>query len=372
MSNEAAERITRLNDKIMKVWGERAVAEITAAKPDAPAILRNSLPEFLERIAVALSSRLDRNSSRANWDHDENTRVGQKHGKDRALNTEYSIDQLIFEYHILRQVIFDVMEEEKELSSVEREVIICAVEQAVNDAVTQYDKTHREIKLALTNALAHDLRGPITSAKLNAQQILKNLGISNPNGSIARRICTSMDRLDLMIHDLLDASKLRGGETLDMPLEDCDISEITKLVADEENFLNDNKIQVKTPGAVIGHWNSNGLQRVLDNLITNALKYSTPKSPITVEIIQRDQEVEVSVHNVGNPIAAEEIPTLFQQFSRASTSEGKTGWGLGLTVVKGITEAHGGRVEVQSNEVDGTTFRIFLPLMATSAAASFH
>jgi signal transduction histidine kinase len=67
------------------------------------------------------------------------------------------------------------------------------------------------------------------------------------------------------------------------------------------------------------------------------------------------------VHNEGTPIPAEEVPILFQQFRRARSAEEKTGWGLGLTVVKGMTDAHHGKIEVTSEAGKGTTFTVKLP-----------
>ena len=129
----------------------------------------------------------------------------------------------------------------------------------------------------------------------------------------------------------------------------------------ETNLSNKNRLKLTACESIIGKWNESGLRRVIDNLVINALKFSVPNSPILLTITQSKEAVEVSVHNDGAPIPSDEKSILFQQFRRARNSQGKKGWGLGLTIVKGITEAHGGHVEVESELGAGTTFRVILP-----------
>jgi signal transduction histidine kinase len=360
MPNQVSERLKSIIPSIMKIWEARAIEEIEAALPHTSLVLQDSLPEFLSQIVMALSTKIDRNAIRVKWDRSESTRIGKKHGRERAANLNYTMDQLIWEYHILREVVCTEMEIIAPLNDIEREIIICAVEQAVNDAATQFSESHREVQEKFTSTLAHDLRGPITATKLNAQLLLKN---PEEFKSLAQKIATSMDRLDYMINDLLDASRLRAGEKLELVLEDCDLNQIITQVSEEANTLYENRIQFTPDGTIIGKWNDNGLRRILDNLITNALKFSTPGTPVKINLSENSTNVEFSVHNTGLPITDEEIPDLFLPFKRVRTAAGKVGWGLGLTVVKGLTEAHGGEVKVESSKEAGTTFRIILPFI---------
>ncbi|HXH75319.1 MAG TPA: HAMP domain-containing sensor histidine kinase [Bacteriovoracaceae bacterium] len=363
MDNEASLRLKRLNNKIMQTWENRALKEVNASIHQDSLALRDSLPEFLGQIASALSTTIDRTETRVKWELQESTRVGKKHGRERAGSVNYTMDQLIFEYHILRQVICEVMEEEAILTPIEREVIVCAVEQAVNDAATEYSETLRNIQETFTHTLAHDLRGPITAAKLSSQLLLKFPNDSENSLKIVARISSSMDRLDYMINDLLDVSRLKAGEEISLQLAPCDLDLLISEIADEENFLHGNRIKLDSCGSLIGFWCWKSLRRVVDNLVHNALKYSQPKSPIVIKLIKLGGNAEVSVFNIGNPIAPEDLAILFQQYRRVQTGVTKIGWGLGLTVVKGITEAHSGTVHVESSEA-GTTFTVKLPLKA--------
>ena len=362
MPNQASERLIKLNDKIMHCWEERALVEVEASVHQQSLALRDSLPEFLNQLADALSTTINRTSARVKWDKAESTRVGKKHGKERAGMFSYTMDQLILEYHILRQTICDVMEEEAPLSDIEREVIVCAVEQSVNDAATQFSDTLRDIQERLTQTLAHDLRGPLSAAKMNSQIFLKNPSDTEKGVLAVTRISSAMDRIDIMITDLLDAGKLRAGQKLVVDTQECDLEAILKQVVDEANFIHENRVSFKSTGPELGMWNADGLRRVFDNLVMNAVKFSDPHTPITIQLQKSSKNIKVCVHNIGKPIASEELPYLFEQYRRARTSKDKKGWGLGLVVVKGVTEAHGGHVEVESTREDGTVFRVVLPI----------
>jgi signal transduction histidine kinase len=366
----AAERIKRLNNEIMETWEKRTIKEVVAAVPGNSLVLRDALPEFLNHIASALNTKIDRTKLRVNWDRKESSRIGRKHGGDRAKDANYTIDQLIFEYSILRQVICELMEQEAPLSDVEREVIVCAIEQAVNDAATEFSEIFSDIQERLTTTLAHDLRTPISAAKLGAQLILKKPTDATSCSTLATGIVSSLSRIDQMIHDLLDGSKLRAGELLSMPLADCDLDEVLKKVVNEMSLSDPTRIIYKSVGPVIGQWSENGIRRVIDNLVSNALKFSPPKSCISIQLHKTEKDVEISVHNFGDPITPEEKLNLFENFRRAKNSQGKTGWGLGLTVVKGITAAHGGKIEVESSSETGTVFKVTLPLRSQKSVQS--
>lgn len=372
MSSKTSSRLKLNADRIMQEWEDRANQEVLAAMHLESLALRNSLPQLLGHLADALSTTIDRTSARKRWDRAESLRVGQEHGQERAESYNYTMDQMISEYHILREVIFDVMDEEDgSFSSIEREVVTCAIEQAVNDAATQFSETLRLIQERLTATLTHDLRGPITAAKLHAQILLRrqeevDAGVK----SAASQILSSMDRLDSMIRELLDASLIRAGEPLALKIEECDLGLLVKEIVEEFNIIYENRFKLVSEGPAPGFWSQSGIRRVIENLATNATKYSTPNTPITIAIQQAESTVSISVHNEGQPISPENRSLLFKQFRRAKSSETQTGWGLGLTVVKDVTEAHHGTVRVESREGEGTTFTVELPRDARKLSRS--
>jgi signal transduction histidine kinase len=173
MPGTASERLKRNIEKIMKYWEERAYKEVSAAQHQEVLALRDSLPRYLDQLADVLSPKVVRSEVRAKLNRDESAYIGREHGRIRAASRNYTIAQVIFEYHILRQAVCDVLEEEAPLTPGEREIIVSSIEQAVNDAASQFSESLREIQETLSNTLAHDLRSPITAAKTSAQMILR-------------------------------------------------------------------------------------------------------------------------------------------------------------------------------------------------------
>ncbi len=361
MTISTSHKLQEKSAEIMNVWVERALEEVTAAHFQKDLALRNSLPEYLTQLVDALSHTIDRTEARRRFDKAASLRVGKKHGNERAQAFDYTMDQMILEYHILRQVIFDVMEEEGPLNITDQEVIICSIEQAVNDAATEFSNTLRDIQEKLSQTLAHDLRNPIAAAIVSANLILRRPDDENNCLKNAGRITSCLDRLDKMISDLLDASRIRAGEKLPLVMKMCDLDWIVREVASEAGMVHNVKFKVHSKTACLGMWNEDGLRRVLENLTTNAVKYGDRSKAITLSLEQDEQSATFCVHNEGEPISADDLPILFQKFRRAKSVESKSGWGLGLTMVEGMIEGHKGSIKVESTKEKGTTFTVKLP-----------
>jgi signal transduction histidine kinase len=147
-------------------------------------------------------------------------------------------------------------------------------------------------------------------------------------------------------------------------LDACDLGAVADEVVAELSALHGERIVLKAEEQVRGIWSAEELRRAVWNLATNAVKYGAPNQPITVTVGHADGWAKVAVHNHGRVIAKEEQARLFEPFARAQSlpAGAQAGWGLGLTLVRGCAEAHGGRVEVESDAAAGTTFTLLLPL----------
>ena len=361
MSNKASDRLKQNVERIMQRWEARSRAEVTASLHQDSLVLQDSLPLYLNQLVDELSARIDRTSARITADEVESTRIGRKHGRERAGYADYSMNQLIFEYHILRQVIFQVLEEEAPLEVDDRDIIIGSIEQAVNDAATQFSETLQDIQELLMVTITHDLRGPINVVKMGTQLIRQQLKEGDTHLHVSARMMSAIDRLDSMIQNLLDASRLRAGQSLKLKFGECNLEKIVKNVVEDLSFAYGKRFVIVSDSDVRSYCSPKEMQRVIENLATNAVKYGTPSTPITFTLQQTETQISLAVHNEGDPIALDVQSILFQQFRRTACAENQTGWGLGLFLAKSIVEAHQGTLEVESAEGKGTSFIIRLP-----------
>ena len=228
----------------------------------------------------------------------------------------------------------------------------------------------REMRERFVATLSHDLRTPLTAAKLNAQLLSRSFDSPEKLTSLSGRIIDNLNRGNQMIENLLDANRIKAGEPLRLEMRDTGLVSLVRTILSELATTLGDRFVLDSPDAVInGVWSADALRRILENLCSNAVKYGFDRAPITISLRQEPNHVLIIVHNFGNPIPSADILKLFEPYRRASTT-GEAGnvhgWGLGLTLVKGLTEAHGGTVSVSSNAQDGTIFTVKLPKAASN------
>lgn len=365
MGSSATERLQQHADRIMRLWEERARDEISASIHHDSLILQNSLPQYLNFLITELSTTIDRTPDRIDADKVESDRIGKQHGRERAGYADYSISQLISEYHILRQVVFQVLEEEAPLTPRERDIIINSIEQAVNDAATQFSQTLSEIQELFMVTLTHDLKNPLNVVRMGTQLVLRRFERGDTHFDVTARMIGALDRLDVMIQNLLDASRLRAGQSLNLTFENCDLEQLIGEVVEDLNFAYEDRFVLVSDGAVETRCSRKELRRVIENIATNAVKYGAPHTPISLTLQHTATTIRITIHNEGKPISPEAQSILFQQFRRTKTAGDQKGWGLGLFLAKSLIEAHQGSIEVESAEGKGTSFIITLPVVST-------
>jgi len=365
MTNPASERLQQNADRIMRLWEERARDEISASLHQDSLVLQNSLPQYLNFLVTELSTSIERTPARIHADKVESDRIGRQHGRERAGYADYSITQLIFEYHILRQVVFQVLEEEAPLTPRERDIILSSIEQAVNDAATQFSQTLGEIQELFMVTLTHDLRNPLNVVRMGTQLVLRRFERGDTHFDVTAKMIGALDRLDVMIQNLLDASRLRAGQSLNLTFENCDLEQLIREVVEDLNFAYEDRFVVVSEGTVKTRCSRKELRRVIENIAVNAVKYGAPDTPITLTLQHTATTISITIHNEGQPIPPEAQSILFQQFRRTATAGEQKGWGLGLFLAKSLIESHHGTIEVESAEGKGTSFIIKLPVIST-------
>ncbi|MGZ6465934.1 MAG: sensor histidine kinase [Bdellovibrionota bacterium] len=340
-----------------------------AAREVKKLVLQDSIPEFLRQLALHLETKT-KTTEELNQEAGARTCAGQAHGKVRAGSVGYVMQDVMHEYHILRQVIFQVLEEEGQLSGTERDVILDAIEKTKEDAATEFSNTLHDIKERFSLALTHDLKGPITVAKMMSELSLRHAHDPDFVEKSAIKVKDSMDRMSVMIQEILAAGRLRAGETLELNLREFDLTENVRNIVDEFSITDPGRVLFSQDKEIMGSWDADGLRRVLENLISNALKYGCPNSAVTVSLEESNGSAILKIHNLGNPISLEDQGVIFEQFRRVKMEMKNEGWGLGLMLAKGIVEAHGGTIQVQSSAELGTDFIVSLPIRDAVRMAS--
>ena len=220
----------------------------------------------------------------------------------------------------------------------------------------------KELRERFVSTLTHDLRTPLTAAKLGAQLLSKKSDIDSPNQTIANRIVANIDRTDSMIRDLLDANLIKAGEKLPLKILHCQLDELLEdAVTEQGSVYGDVFILNNYP--IDGYWDCQAIRRIIENLSSNAVKYGNPLEKVSFKLTydEKADQVQIEIHNFGNPIDSDTQIEMFNPYKRAESSKDQKGWGLGLSLIKGLTEAHGGTVSVKSDKEHGTTFSVVLP-----------
>jgi signal transduction histidine kinase len=231
------------------------------------------------------------------------------------------------------------------------------------EELVQALQARTEFEQHLLGIVSHDLRNPISAILMGAAALLQSEDESERTTRIARRIHSSAERSGRMIRDLLDFTQARLGVGIPLQKKPADLYGLASAVLDElEAVAADRQMTLVRTGDAQGFWDGDRLSQVLANLLSNAIKYSPPRSPIEIRIAGGHTDVEVSVHNQGEPITPERMARIFEPMQRASDQIDRNdrSVGLGLYIVDAIVRTHGGTVGVRSDET-GTTFTVRLP-----------
>lgn len=222
--------------------------------------------------------------------------------------------------------------------------------------------------------VSHDVRNPLTAIRVMAQVLLRDPQIPAQVHPRLSLMLTSVKRADEMIQSLLDVSRLRTGRGLPLEFKACDLSLEVSVFGQELALVVGPRLVVELASGLPGQWGITGIRRAVENLVNNAVKYGDAQTPIRIQLEERDGQAWLAVNNQGREIPTADQTRLFDSFYRTERAErgSKEGWGLGLAVVKGVAEAHSGKVEIRSTAAEGTTFALLLPVRKVATAPSLQ
>jgi two-component system, chemotaxis family, CheB/CheR fusion protein len=233
-------------------------------------------------------------------------------------------------------------------------------------------RRHRKLQNEFLARAGHELRTPLTSIQGNLE-LLDQWCRDADNPRVPRAIASAWRqarRLSALVRDLMDVASLESGK-LTLTRDVVDLATLaSEAVETVRGQAGEHAVGVDVPAEpLLIRGDAGRLEQVLLNLLTNAVKYTSPNTPINVWLGRVDEEAVLAVHDDGPGIAADVLPHLFERFYQVERVDrgSQGGMGLGLFICHQLVEAHGGHLTVASAEGEGTTFTILLPLLEETA-----
>jgi len=227
------------------------------------------------------------------------------------------------------------------------------------------ERANREIERArrqLVAAASHDLRTPLASLRLLVESIDDGVATGETRERYLRQIRTHVDVLGGLVDDLFELSRIEAGE-ISWSIRQVELGTlIDETVAAMRAQADARGVRVAAelpPGSLLAAADPEKLQRVLFNLIQNAIRHTPADGSVTVRARVQGRGVEVEVDDEGEGIAAADAERVFEAFYRGDAARGDDGAGLGLAIAKAIVEAHGGRIWLEPG-APGTRVRFTL------------
>jgi two-component system phosphate regulon sensor histidine kinase PhoR len=216
--------------------------------------------------------------------------------------------------------------------------------------------------------VSHELKAPLSSLLMQISVVLDGLAgeVTPKQSDMLSKAKEKTKGMITLVNDILDYRRLQEGKSI-QKIEGLDLAEILqrtielmRLSAEEKGVSITCEI---AEGLPMFSGDRGGMEAVFVNLISNAIKYTPRGGKVDVSLNKEDKEIQLTVADTGIGISSNDIDRIFEKFYRIKTERTKSiaGSGLGLSIVKGIVDAHGGGVHVKSEEGKGTTFTVILP-----------
>jgi PAS domain S-box-containing protein len=233
-------------------------------------------------------------------------------------------------------------------------------ERSATEQLREVDRMRRE----LVTMVAHDLRGPISVVQ-NLLDLLLLQWDDIDDADRRSRVERARARADVLAglaDDIFDVALIDAG-SLEVTPEPVDVGEIVAEVVEDADSVADGRVPITASidGPVVARGDRRRTWQIVSNLVSNAAKFSPADEPVEVTARREGAEVVVTVHDSGPGIPAPDQERIFDRFVRLRGASRAPGSGLGLFIARSLAEAQGGRIALDSDEIGGTTFSLFLP-----------
>lgn len=361
-------------EPILQAWEEFARSVDTPMPALDPQGLRDHAEYILTNVALDMQT-VQTPQEQIDKSHGlgpviEDRSAAQTHAITRLM-AGFTLDQMVSEYRALRSSVLRLWllqgytgEENQVLDMVRFNE---GIDQALVESIAAYGHAVETTRKTVLGVLGHDLRTPLGAVTLGADLLRETEELGTRGKRIIAQITTSAQNANQMVNDLLDLARCNLGTGIPVRPEQTDLASVCQSVVDELTAAHPKaKIIFAYSGAVSGEYDRSRMAQVFSNLIGNAVRHGKAQSPVNVSLDTDGSNACFSVQNLGDPIPANELPSLFnpeRRYTKYSQGElgSSSGLGLGLFIAAQIVEGHGGKIEVESSLERGTTFKVKIP-----------
>lgn len=228
------------------------------------------------------------------------------------------------------------------------------------EASLERERELAELREQFIAVLGHDLRNPLAAVDAGTNRLLKE-GWTERSPLVLKLMKASISRMTGLVDNIMDLARARLGGGIALDLEDADLAETLQVVADEIRSAHpDRTIHLELDFPQPAVVDRPRIAQLFSNLVSNAVTHGLEEHPVEIAGRHGPDGLEVSVRNAGSAIPEDDIEKLFLPFKRGAASRGGQGLGLGLYIALEIAKAHGGTIDVSSDET-GTCFTFRMP-----------
>jgi len=372
-----AEFILHDMEAVLREWDAFATAHIPTAAKMTPQAIRDHAQQILKTVARDMTTaqtkraQEDKSKGLAPETAGDPETAAETHAVLRA-ESGFNINELAAEYRALRASVLRRWMEACPSSDLSVDDVVRfneAIDQAIAESIEYFSAQVDQARNSVLAMLSHDMRNPLTAISMTASY-LTDLNIGPKVTKAASLLTVASKELTILLDDMVDLKRTMLGLGINIELADNDLA---KVLADEIELLRGahpgRRLDLDVVGDARGHWDGPRLRRVLRNLVSNAIRYGTPDTPVGTVIVGKPTEVRLSVSNHGPTIEQSDLNQIFDPFKRGCavglTHPTDCALGLGLFIVREIARAHGGDVDVSSS-LGVTVFNVRLPRNMTS------
>jgi signal transduction histidine kinase len=367
-----ADFIVRNMETILRQWEAFAATLLPAARSMDSLALRDHARQILEAVAMDIATpqtreaQREKSLGRAPEPVDATETAAQTHAVLRARGG-FNINQLAAEYRALRASVLSLWLDACRPNPPQLDDMIRfneAIDQALAESVAFFTEQVEQARNLLLGMLGHDMRTPLQTIQMTATY-LAALNAGENVSEAAARLIRSGGRMHALLDDLCDFNRTQLGLGINVVPRDVDLAQVIANVVDELRGAHpDREINVDVSGELRGRWDEQRLQQLLSNLVSNALKYGAPGTPVRVTATAAEADVFVEVGNRGPALERHTLERIFDPLQRGADRPQRpgddAGLGLGLYIASEIARAHHGRIDARSDQTE-TVFAVRLP-----------